>query len=554
MTQSSATVPATPPPAIVVDVGTCYARFGMGGTHPPSNRPFLRPTLNVLFGHPPQPSVAPPPKKQYKWEVALPEPKSDAIYLLPVELIELIASYDGDEGLMREDRTVVHKHRITVGMETGGVDRTYGQAAFEASGKYPPPPPRTANDKGVGHVCPIMEHGPNQINLDQLSAYFSHLMYQQMRLAPDEHPLVLPIPYAMSKAHREVLCLTMFETYCVPALFVGLDAALALFGSGRVSGLMTLIGHYSATVLPVHEGEVLSHVARTTCTTGVDEWLAHRLLTRHAANQQNWGSATAEGTKLALSPAQMECIRQLKHQITRVSPTQPKLDFSTAASAAGGTSEHEKTFILPDKKEFRVSLSGDDASTALEPLFQSDACGSSAVSIPKLLSGVIENVELLPGVELSKEIVLAGGYAGAKGFAERLCNELSAKHSAHVISLYSCQRSQASIDTTKPPPFPITLPGQVVTPFQQRRYELTHALGAAIETPIYTVPSNHSGSASSSREYRVFVPSDVRPEHLVWLGASVISCLRESSTFAKHWISKETYDEIGPSVVCRGLL
>lgn len=58
------------------------------------------------------------------------------------------------------------------------------------------------------------------------------------------------------KANREKMTQIMFETFNVPALYVAVDAVLALYASGRTTGVVIDSGGVSH-VIPIHEGHVL---------------------------------------------------------------------------------------------------------------------------------------------------------------------------------------------------------------------------------------------------------------------------------------------------------
>jgi actin-related protein len=55
-----------------------------------------------------------------------------------------------------------------------------------------------------------------------------------------------------------------------------------------------------------------------------------------------------------------------------------------------------------------------------------------------------------------------------------------------------------------------------------------------------------SPSMRSERSVRVFAPAD--RTYSAWIGASILSSL---STFETMWISKQDYEETGPSIVHR---
>ncbi|XP_063298701.1 actin-6-like isoform X2 [Pelobates fuscus] len=206
------------------------------------------------------------------------------------------------------------------------------------------------------------------------------------------------------RANREKMMAVLFEGLGVPATYVSIQAVLALYSSGKVTGCVVDIGDGLTYTVPIFEGYCLQHAVLR-----LD--LAGRELTSYLMSILN------ESGLSFISTSEREIVKYVKDRQCYIAD-----EIELEELTRTGMEELEKEYKLPDGKIITVHK---NRYKCPETLFHPARIGMDSPGIDKMCFNSIMKCDIDLRSSMYSKVLMSGGSTMLPGIGESMTKELA---------------------------------------------------------------------------------------------------------------------------------
>jgi len=260
------------------------------------------------------------------------------------------------------------------------------------------------NKRGVLSLKYPISHGI-VTDWGDMEKIWAHTYRNELRVQPEDHPVLLTEAPLNPKANRERMTQIMFETFHVPAMYVAIQAVLSLYAATKTTGIVMDSGDGVCHSVPIYEGYAMPHAILRLDFAGRD--ITEYLMT----------ILTERGYAFNTS-AEREIVREIKEKLSYVA-----LDYDTEMKKFTDGEILTEDYELPDGN---IITLGNERFRCAEVLFQPHLIGKEANGIHETTYESIMKCDVDIRKDLYNNVVLSGGSTMFKGIEDRMKKELEA--------------------------------------------------------------------------------------------------------------------------------
>ena len=303
------------------------------------------------------------------------------------------AGYSGDIAPRHHFPTIVGRTKVE-GVYVGN-EKKESIIGTEAEQKF-----------GILNITYPIEEGI-VVNWEEMEKIWHHTFFAELKIAPEEHNILLTESPLNSRANREKTAEIMFEIFNVPCMFLSAQSVLAAYACGKSTCISIDCGDGATNFAPIYEGYLCRHAATSIPIAGkkIHETLVNLLI--------------KSGQTLD-SKMQKQAIKRAKNELCYVSQ-----DINSESSSVS-------EFELPDRRKIKI---GEEKYKSTEILFNPSMFDMQCPSLQEQFMLTIKKVDMDIREDMFSNILFNGGTTLFKGFKERVDKEIKA-----VSQDYTCKK------------------------------------------------------------------------------------------------------------------
>lgn len=241
------------------------------------------------------------------------------------------------------------------------------------------------------------------VDWDCVQNICEYIFHTAMKIAPEEHAVLVSDTPLSPSSHREKYAELMFETFGIPAMHVTCQSLLSVYSYGKIAGLVVESGHSVSHVVPISEGNMLPGLVARADYAGGD-------LTNYLLQLLN-----EAGQKF--TDDHLHIVEHIKKKCC-YSALQPEEELGLGL-------EHLRVdYQLPDGNLITI---GQERFQCAEMLFKPTLVGMNQPGLPALTAACLGRCQEAGfKEEMMANVLLCGGCTMLDGFPTRFQRELNA--------------------------------------------------------------------------------------------------------------------------------
>ena len=246
--------------------------------------------------------------------------------------------------------------------------------------------------------------GGKIVNWNEMERIWTNTFYSELKIAPEEHNILLSESPFTSREDREKTLETMFETFNCASVYIEAQSVLAAYSVGKSTGISVDCGHTSLNFAPVYEGFLIKNCVHHIPIGGKDinDFLINLLI-------RNGQVIESKMQKQSITKAkELYCYICQNYEDEVIKIFENRYD-------------EVKEWELPDKRKIQI---GNERFQSTEILFEPNKYGYNYISFKELFLKTVKSIDSDLRETMLLNIIFNGGTTLFKGFKERVTKEI----------------------------------------------------------------------------------------------------------------------------------